>query len=360
MHFEKHERPPAWLSALGAHVKPVMVPHYSKFSTIHPETNIRLTGVPDWILDSTEGSYFIVDYKTAKFSGTQDKLLPVYEAQLNAYAYIAERVGFKPVRGLGVVYFEPVTAISVDDLDSFTLEDGFSMHFSGRFLQVEVKPDSIPPLLKRVRHIYDLPQRPKGVEGCRDCQHMVVMSNLDPMSKLIEHGHEERSLEYKQSAPWDELKLKIAKTAMGMANIRGGGTIVIGEAKKDGGYVPEGMLEEDLATYGEDEVQAYVNRFADPYVRTELQQVKWNEKTFLAVVVHEFDELPVICKRDCSPSMRQGAIYTRSYRMPETCEVRSQSEMREIVEMAVEKGMLSFVESHRSSLSGGPLDKKSS
>ena len=170
MHYQQHERVPDWFGGFGSLGKPIKVPHYSKFYITDPESNILLTGAPDEILSKTDGSYFIVDYKTARFTGAQDKLLPMYEVQLNAYAYIGERVGFKPVSGLGLIYYEPLTGISVDELDSFILDEGFSMHFSGKLLPIDLSPDNILPLLNRVREIYELPQTPNGVEGCKDCQ----------------------------------------------------------------------------------------------------------------------------------------------------------------------------------------------
>ncbi|MGB7063064.1 MAG: RNA-binding domain-containing protein [Candidatus Zixiibacteriota bacterium] len=347
VHYEQRNRLPDWIAGVVTEAEPVKVPHYSKFSALDDDTNTLVTGVPDEIFRKADGSYFIVDYKTAKFTATQDALMPLYETQLNVYAYIGERVGFKPVSGLGLIYYEPLTDIDVAQIDSLVLGYGFSMQFSGHVLQLDLRPDRVPTLLKRIREIYDLPQMPEGVEGCRDCQLMQVMTNVDPMTNLIKHGREERFLEYKASAPWDDLKQKIAKTAMGMANIKGGGTILIGVVKRGERYVPEGVLEQHQVTYATDDVQRYVNRFADPYVRAELQEVKWNDKKFLALVVHEFEQLPVICKRDCDRLMRQGAIYTRSYQMPETCEVRSQNEMREIVEMGVEKGIVNFARSAR-------------
>jgi len=170
MHFQQHERVPDWFGGFGSPGKPMKVPHYSKFSVHEPKTNILLTGVPDEILYRPDDSYFIVDYKTSRFTATQDQLLPMYEVQLNAYAYIGKRVGFKPISGLGLIYYEPQTGISADEVDSFILDNGFSMHFSGKLLPIELKPDNIPVLLKRVREIYDLSQPPNQVEGCKDCQ----------------------------------------------------------------------------------------------------------------------------------------------------------------------------------------------
>lgn len=170
------------------------------------------------------------------------------------------------------------------------------------------------------------------------------MVGVDRLAALIELGREERFLEYKQSLPWDDLKNKIAKTAMGMANIRDGGTIIVGVAERGSQFVPEGMLDEHIATYDMDAIQAYLNRFADPYVRAELHHVKFSQEKFIVLVVHEFDEIPVVCKRNWGDVLRQGAIYTRSHRIPETCEVQSQTEMREIIEIAIDKGVRRFVE----------------
>jgi predicted HTH transcriptional regulator len=159
---------------------------------------------------------------------------------------------------------------------------------------------------------------------------------------LIRLGREERFLEYKCSVAFGDIKSKIVRTAMAMANCRDGGTIVIGVALENGQFAPTGVAAAHLASYDSDDVQAAINRHADPYVRTELHRVELDGKTFLAIVVHEFDEIPVVCKKD-GLDLRQGAIYTRAYRMPESCEVRSQTEMREIIELATEKAVRVFI-----------------
>ena len=184
------------------------------------------------------------------------------------------------------------------------------------------------------------------------------MSRLEELRALIELGREDRSVEYKESRTWDDLKNKIAKTSLGMANIRDGGTIVIGVSERSGSPVPEGMSDDDIDTYDEDDVRSFVNRFADPYVQLDLYRVSRDEQSFVAIVVHEFDQVPVICKRG-SIGLRDGAIYTRSYRMPETCEVPSQTEMREIIDMATDKEVRRFLERSRAAglLPGGTTER---
>ena len=171
VHFDKDSKLPEWFVNYGLSGKPVKVPGHSNFKVHHQETDILLTGVPDEILyDEDDKSYFILDYKTAKFTDTQDKLLPMYKVQLNAYAYIGEQVGFNPVKGLGLLYYEPQTKVSEGTIDSFLLNDGFSMNFSAHLKPIQLDTSQIPGLLQKVRAIYDKPNPPAGVQGCKDCE----------------------------------------------------------------------------------------------------------------------------------------------------------------------------------------------
>jgi len=167
-HYERHGRTPQWLGKkLG---QPISIPHHSIFRIIDNETNILLTGVPDEILRRKDGTLTILDYKTARFTDAQDNLLPMYRTQLNAYAVVAERIGLGRVTGLALVYYEPVTDLTVDEVDTILADDGFSMRFQAKILPVELDPESITPLLQKVRDIYDLARAPTGLEGCKDCR----------------------------------------------------------------------------------------------------------------------------------------------------------------------------------------------
>jgi hypothetical protein len=170
IHFDRYSQLPSWLGKLGDLGKPVKVPHHSKFFVVDDKTDVKLTGMPDEILQREDGSHFILDYKTAKFTKAQDSLLPLYEVQLNAYAYIGKRQGFDPVSGIALVYMEPQTDLTQDELDSVVREEGFFMGFAGHVLELELETErKIPPLLERVREICDHRSPPPGKEECRDC-----------------------------------------------------------------------------------------------------------------------------------------------------------------------------------------------
>jgi hypothetical protein len=169
LHFRQKAVLPVWFARMGLSGEPVKVPHPSKFNITDPDTNIQLTGLPDEILfQQDDNSYFILDYKTARRGGCHDALLPIYDVQLNACAYIAERMGFAPVKGLGLLYYEPFTEIS--SINHLTLPDGFFMQFISEFHSLDLNPAKIPPLLKKVRDLHDQPQIPEGRPGCPDCK----------------------------------------------------------------------------------------------------------------------------------------------------------------------------------------------
>jgi hypothetical protein len=172
LHFERRHGIPKWFAGFGDVGEPIQVPHHSVFRVIDHATNVTLTGAPDEILRRDDGSLFVADYKTARYTGTQDELLPMYVVQLNSYSIIAERIGLGPVVGLGLIYYEPVTDIGVEDIDAVTNHNGFSMGFAAKLLPIELRPAMIPPMLRWVREICDMGTVPAGREGCEDCERL--------------------------------------------------------------------------------------------------------------------------------------------------------------------------------------------
>lgn len=164
------------------------------------------------------------------------------------------------------------------------------------------------------------------------------MSNEDLLQQVF-HGREERNLEYKRSMSWREpaTKAKIAKSAMAMANIADGGTIILGVEKHGDTYVPDGMDPEHAETFKQDDVMEHVNEYADPYVQLTVKPVSKDNKGFVVIQVQEFDQLPVVCKKDGNEGLKRGAFFTRSRRKYETAQVGSQTEMREILDLAVDR-----------------------
>jgi hypothetical protein len=176
--INSHGKFPSWLDGLGDLTGYKQPPHYSKFNILDREYNILLTGAPDGIFVRADKSNVIVDYKTAKYTATQDSLLPMYKIQLNGYAMIGEHCGLSPVSGLALIYMEPITNTEAVVNQINQRNDGFAMGFAAHIQNVELDQGSVLPLLARVREIYEMSSIPTGCLGCDDCQIMEKLSQL--------------------------------------------------------------------------------------------------------------------------------------------------------------------------------------
>jgi hypothetical protein len=172
-YFEKYKKLPPWFDRYGKFVKPMKVPHFTTFGFKDEGTGVELRGVPDEVFLCEDGSYVVVDYKTARFTDHQDRLLGMYEIQLNAYGLIGEKTGlFSPVDKLLLVYYEPHGGLlEVGDLDEVLKKDGFRMPFEAHIMEVPMEGDSlIRPLLRQVRELWEISSPPDGRTGCDDCR----------------------------------------------------------------------------------------------------------------------------------------------------------------------------------------------
>lgn len=176
--FDRHGSAPSWLADLGEIKGYKNPPDHRKFNVLIQDAGVLVTGTPDGIFVRGDGSYLIVDYKTARFTENQDELLPMYNAQLNAYAYIGERCGFSPVTALALIYTEPVTDDHAAASDAHTLSDGFSMDFSAKILFEEIEPKQTFNLSRRAREIFDLEKPPDSRPGCKDCDLLAGLMKL--------------------------------------------------------------------------------------------------------------------------------------------------------------------------------------
>ena len=183
-HFDYYKKAPPWAAAFGDAKRYLKVPHWSRFFRVDEKTGITVSGMPDDILECENGSHIIPDYKTAKYTANADKLFPLYEAQLNAYAWIDEGYGFR-VHATPLIYCEPVT----DSPGVLNVEQGgFNMGFTVKSLPVENRrPDLIRELLDKAKAILDLAEPPKFLtDGCKDCRSLTdIFHSLDPWSPEV-------------------------------------------------------------------------------------------------------------------------------------------------------------------------------
>ncbi len=162
------------------------------------------------------------------------------------------------------------------------------------------------------------------------------------IAALIVAGRESPNLEYKQSASWDDLRVNLIRTVIGMTNTRDGGAIVVGVAERDGAFHPDGMSGAHIASFpSEEDLRATVNGFAEPFVEPLLDEREHDGKPFLVITVPEFDQEPVLCMRTEGDRLQDGELYVRSARKPETAPARRQpTDMRALLRLATEKAVI--------------------
>lgn len=177
--FDRNGSLPSWFPNIGRVTGYMRGLHHSTFNFTDGSTAIMLTGVPDDIYEMEDGSYVIVDYKTARFTERQDALLPLYEVQLNAYAYVARHTGLAPITSLFLIYMEPQTG--EETWEQSASGNHFSIGFSATPKQLELRPEGyIDSLLDEARGILEGPS-PTPRVGCGNCT--VLETFLDTVRK---------------------------------------------------------------------------------------------------------------------------------------------------------------------------------
>ena len=163
--------------------------------------------------------------------------------------------------------------------------------------------------------------------------------------QLLALGRELGDLEFKGPGPRSDRQLfaQVVRAMLGMANRRGGGTVVIGVQDDEGSLHPVGVDEPDLATWQYDGVADALAEYADPSVSFDLEFKAHDGRTYVVFEVAEFDDVPVLCKRAYSDVLRSGACYVRPRRKPETSEIPTQAEMRDLLDLATDKGVQRFL-----------------
>jgi len=167
---------------------------------------------------------------------------------------------------------------------------------------------------------------------------------------LLARGYETDGVEFK--GPWmrtEKLFLaKVVRAILGMANRRDGGLVIVGV--EDSNKEPVGLNDEQAASWlNYDDLSASVNEYASPSVRFDPELRTFWGKKFVFIRVHEFDDIPILCAKDYNefgktpPILRRGACYVRARDKPGTSEIPSEEEMRELLELAIDKGVRKFV-----------------
>ena len=180
--------------------------------------------------------------------------------------------------------------------------------------------------------------------------------NVDDIYKIATEIGETRSIEIKTSMSWNDIatKFKITKSIMALSNIRDGGRIILGVNQcQNGVFDPKGMTLNDFDSFDQDDLQDHIGKYIVHYAKVRLGKVSNGSLKYVVIHVGEFDRLPVVCGKvyDLTISLgrdkiiKEGDILTRTrvHRF-ESSRVKAHVDMQEILDLAIEKGVKSFLE----------------
>lgn len=174
------------------------------------------------------------------------------------------------------------------------------------------------------------------------------MLSAEEIEEVLRGGYELRGFELKGPASRDDghFFAKVTRAALGLGNLRDGGHVVLGIDDRDPAAMGPGLNEDDLVSWlAYDDVARKLATYADPPLRFAVGQRILSSRATVAVLeVFEFDDIPHLCAKEHPSGLRKGALYVRPRKVPETSEIASSVEMREILDLATEKALRAFVE----------------
>lgn len=127
----------------------------------------------------------------------------------------------------------------------------------------------------------------------------------DRVNNALDRCQESKSVDFKESATWNDLKWQLIRTIIAMGNLRDGGIIVIGASERGDTWELTGIEDTHLSTYDEDDIIDAITKYASPPIKIEKVLVNYrNGKNFLAIQVHEFVTLPLCAKTTAQMATR--------------------------------------------------------
>ena len=180
----------------------------------------------------------------------------------------------------------------------------------------------------------------------------IAVTELE-FESLLALGHESNGVEFKGPGKRSDKAFLalVIRAILGMANRRDGGLVILGVESKS--LEPVGLSDDDAALWLKyDELSEKVNVHASPNAQFELEDLSFRGRRLVIVRVREFSDVPILCAKDHgekkgSPVLRRGACYVRARHKPETSEIPSEEERRELLELAIDKGVRKFVDRAR-------------
>ena len=178
------------------------------------------------------------------------------------------------------------------------------------------------------------------------------LSNRETDDNLVESllaGGETRNVDFKSANPWPSSKLEqaeVVRDILAMSNTEDGGFLLIGVDDKTGratGITPDAAVTWEITVLGK-----ACATYGSPPPRIDLIRRRSQGLDFVILRVHEFAEVPIVCKQAspapdrAKPALRRGGLYVRSA-AAETVEVADESQLRDLLERGFQRRRASLL-----------------
>lgn len=157
--------------------------------------------------------------------------------------------------------------------------------------------------------------------------------STEELELLLEAQTERPNLDFKQDCAWEVIRF--AKHLLAMSNLKDGGYIIVGVENKH--FQRQGVSQKNLDTFKIDIMKDQMAQYADPFVDFEVYKpFGKDKKTYVAIRVLPFKEIPVICRKDDNNAgLQAGVIYYRnSNRRIESAPISNSNDMRDLIILA--------------------------
>lgn len=151
------------------------------------------------------------------------------------------------------------------------------------------------------------------------------------LEEKLEGATETQTIEFKNACDWNVCMF--AKDILALSNVQDGGYLIIGV--EDGSFIRKGITDTQKETYKIDVMKDQMTSYADPHVNFIVQFPKdGDQKEYAVIHVFQFEEVPVICRKN-SADTKSGTIYYRNKnRRAESGPVSNSYDMRDIIQLA--------------------------
>lgn len=183
------------------------------------------------------------------------------------------------------------------------------------------------------------------------------MASRQDVEDSLRLGRESRSFEVKGpgSITDKQYVARVVRATMAMGNLRDGGQVCLGIDNDQMTAMLPGLSPVEVAEWSNyDNVSDQVARYSDPPVAFHLHRFTLSSGAEVVVLdIEEFDTDLHICKRDYQGVLQAGQTYVRPRGKPQSSQVPSLVDMRDLHDLAIDKGVREYF--RRSEFAGAPF-----